>query len=124
MTVGDKKDLWLPSICYLDIQLEVGREYHVQGGVGSIKIVLNHNSYVEPWPETTGTECKAKVTRECIKRPCFKFKGKNIRERCQNFRKGKCSKVIREQCKDKLEFDEYILKIKRGAICEMQNLCD
>ncbi|XP_062523937.1 complement C3-like isoform X2 [Corticium candelabrum] len=122
--VGDKMDLRLPSICFLEIELEAGREYHVQGRDDGIKIVFDQNSYVEPWPETTGTECKAKVTRECIKRPCFKFKGKNIRKLCHKLRKGKCSKVIRKQCKDKLEFDEYVLKLKDGAICERQNLCD
>ena len=124
MEVGNKLDLWLPSICNLEIELEAGREYHVQGRDDGIKIVFDRNCLIEPWPEMTGNECKAKLTRECIKRPCFKFKGKKHRKLCKKTRKGMCSKVIRELCKNKLEFDEYILKLKDGAICEMQNLCD
>ena len=120
MRPGDKLSLWLLAICQKEFLLEQGKEYHIQG-IDGYKLILDHNSLVEPWPEKTSAECRAQLKETCIKKPCLKYKNKNDRHLCEKEREVKCKPKIKTQCND---FDRYVAHIKEGAICEIRDICE
>ena len=96
--------------------------YHLQGLDGN-KFVLDHNTQVELWPESTAKECKQNVKQQCIKEPCKKYGTKKKIKDCEKKRKRTCENKL-EKC-DRFEpFDTYVNKLKDGGICESNDVCD
>ena len=118
LKTDDKFSLWLPAICKKDFQLETDKEYHVQGRDGK-KFVLDHNSHVEPWPETTVDDCEDIQKQDCIKKPCKSKKGK-ARKTCEKRRRKRCL----EKCKKYVDFENYVTTLKDGGACESNDLCN
>jgi hypothetical protein len=120
---GNKINLWLPEICNLKFDLDLGKTYHLQGRDGN-KFVLDHNTQIELWPESTAKECRRDVKQKCIKDPCNKeyWTKKQIRA-CEKKREQKCQKKL-EDCEQFRPFDTYVKNLKDGGHCELQSICD
>lgn len=102
--------------------MEVGKEYHIQGQDG-LKFVLDHSSQVEPWPKTSGKDCRKDIEKKCIKNPCLKHNKKKDRDNCEKKLKKKCNKKIEETCSKLDSFDKYVKKLRDGGVCERRDLC-
>ena len=117
--------LWLPEVCQLTIDFQVGDDYHIQG-LDGLKFVLDHNSHIERWPERTLNECKEKEKKDCFQKECKKSKNSKQRKECEKKKsnKNKCKKEADKKCKKVKNFYDYVKDLKDGQSCELENICE
>jgi hypothetical protein len=120
---GDKIALWVPSLCRLRFDLKVNKKYHLMGR-DSPKFVLDHNTGIEPWPESTVQDCRKKTKQECIKAPCKKFDNKTLKDLCEKRKQKNCKRRVRK-CEQFKSFDTYLTLMNKFG-CELTRMqsCD